>query len=153
MDQKEKEIIALKRFLELKGINFNSELLKTKCPEPTDLEYDGKEYQITTGDGEYFGEILKVTKKYDITDVPKRMVDRLLTPDSWLTEVIQPILKNKRIRASKDIVLVMSILTFGPPISDVVWNELHQKFANANRDLINVWKEVYCVYPNRLIKL
>lgn len=139
MNQKEQEVIAFKRFLELQGIVFNDQLLSTSLEEPADLEYDGQGYQITTGDGEYTGEILSASKKNEAAD-------RLMNINDYAAKTLEPILKKKQIRASKNIILIITIHT-KTPFSDAKLKDKLHEFANANSELIDVWKAIYCVYP------
>lgn len=139
MNQKEQEVIAFKRFFELQGIVFNDQLLSTSPEEPADLEYNGQGYQITTGDGEYTGKILSASKK-------NGAVDRLMNTNDYVVKTLEPILKKKQIRASEDIILIVTIHT-KTPFSDEQLKDKLQKFTKTNLELIKAWKTVYCVYP------
>jgi len=155
LTKKDIETIILKQFLELSNIVFDLRKLNTKSEnrEPIDLEYDNQGYQITTGDGEYFGRIMSVTEKYDISNVQGRIVSRLLNFNSIVESFLNRILEKKKNRSDVRVILLISILTVDP-FRDDEREEEYKKFATKNQSLLKCWEEVYCIFQDKqLIKL
>jgi len=151
MNQKEKEIIAFKTFFSLISRDkFSNDLININCQEPADIVYNQQGYQITTGDGQHFGKILATTKKFNINDIENRIVDRASNINEIINIVLLPILRHKKLSADKTIILLIFI--YNPiPFTDDQLKKRLKDFSNLNQNLLNIWKEVWCIFPDKAL--
>lgn len=146
MNQKDKEISSFKRFFKSQEKSFDERLLNTNSAEPADLEYNGQGYQITTGDGPHIGTILSASKKYGSSD----LVDRFMNKYDYVPTILAGILNQKKVRASKDVILLVIIHGSVPFTNDKLKDEC-EKFSQANNDLIIPWQTVHCIFTSKMI--
>ena len=153
-EQKEKELITLKHFLRLKIVGFDDEKINLTPEEPSDLDYDGQGYQITTLSGKRFGEIMSATNKFDLNDIKDRTTTRTCKTDDVVKEDLEPILTKKVESADNKIILLLALIT-ADPFTNEEREKRYKNYAKLNRNLVDKWKEVYCVCEinNQLIQL
>ena len=106
INKEEVELETLKTFLHNKGMAFDYSLIDYKKNDPTDIRYDGSNYQITIGDKEQVCEMRKVTSKGQIyTNIRSifNIADLLL----------KGALEKKSTRADKDTILLIEARSTG----------------------------------------
>ncbi|MDD4290203.1 MAG: hypothetical protein PHH83_02895 [Patescibacteria group bacterium] len=151
MNQKEKEIISFKTFFSLISRNrFIDDLINVNCPEPADIIYNEQGYQITTGDGQHFGKILATTKRFNINDIENRTVNSVSNINEIINIVLLPILKHKKLSADKAIILLIFVYNSIPFTDDQLKKRL-KDFSKLNQNLLDIWKEVWCIFPNKAL--
>ncbi len=152
--QKKKEKIVLQQFLKLLKLEYDSLKINTQCKEPSDIEYNNQGYQITTGGGSRFGEILSSTKRYNILNVDNRVISgKPMKINDFLDRNLKPILIKKSQRSCSNVVLLIS-LHLPDPFKEDDRELMYMNFANNNLKLLSCWQSVYCIYMNKkLIRL
>jgi hypothetical protein len=146
--QKDVELEAFKMFLKNEGKDFDGSLISFKKNEPTDIVYDGIQYQITIGDKEEIEERRKITSQKSIYCKIRNVKYVKILIDSLLRKSLD----KKSLRADKNTTLLIE----GWSTYFKNWNELEKEISSwvsKNYNLITVWDAVYLVFEGKNIKL
>ena len=143
--KKEVELETLMNFLQNKGINFNNSLLDKNKIEPSDIRYDGVNYQITIGDKEQVQEMRKITSKGQIY-VGIRNISNIFDL------LLKGALTKKVVRSDKSTILLVDVFSTGN-LNPIEFENGLSKWAIANVNLCKVWKEIYLVFRNKNVRL
>lgn len=139
------ELETLRKFLNNRAVIFDSTLIDSNKTEPTDIRYDGINYQITEGDKEAVQEHRRITSKgisystiRDIRDIGEVLLRGTLT--------------KKSIRSDSNTVLLIDVVSTGGRDFKSLGTEL-SIWASENINICNCWKEVFLVYSETNVKL
>lgn len=139
------ELETLKKFLDNKSVIFDETLVDSNKEEPTDIRYNGVNYQITEGDKEVVQERRKITSKgtqfFAMRDI--RNIAELL---------LRGTLTKKSTRSDRNTVLLVDVMSTGGRDFKSLEEEL-SAWAINNINLCNCWKEIYLVYRRANVKL
>lgn len=143
--KKDVELETLKKFLKNQSGIFNDSFIGSNKGEPTDIRYDGINYQITEGDKEAIQERRQITSKNTSFSGIRNTVN--------IAELLlRGTLEKKSTRSDSNIVLLIDVMSSGGRN----WNELEKEvsaWAKNNLSLCNCWKEIYLVYRSKNVKL
>ncbi len=143
--QDDVELETLKKFLDNKSVIFNETLIDLNKKEPTDIRYNGINYQITEGDKEAAQERLQVTSK--------SVLYFIIRDISNVAEILlRGTLDKKSIRSDSNTVLLIDVLSTGGRDWETLDKEL-SAWAVQNVNLCNCWKGIYLVYRGKNVKL
>lgn len=139
------ELETLKKFLINKSVVFDEALVDSNKTEPTDIRYNGINYQITEGDKEAVQERRQITSK----GIPYSTIR-----DVWnIAEILlRGTLAKKATRSDINTVLLIDVISTGGRDFKSLEKEL-SVWAVQNTDLCNCWKEIYLVYRGANIRL
>ena len=87
---------------------------------------------------------MAATKRFDLNDIENRTTERLCKIDDVVEKDLNPILSNKSLSANKKIILLLSLITVDP-FTEKEREERYKEYVKLHHDLVNKWKEVYCV--------
>lgn len=136
--QEEIELETFKTFLKNKGEIFNYMLIEIEKTEPTDIRYDGINYQITIGDKKLIEEKRKTIAKEGIYVGFRNTLN-------IVDLILRDSLEKKSIRSDKDTTLLIEASSRG----NLEWIEFEKeasKWVSNNSHLCNGWKEIYLVF-------
>lgn len=143
--KEDKELSVLKIFINNKSVIFDEKLIDLNKTEPTDIRYDGVNYQITEGDKEAVQERRNITSKgysysviRDISDIAELLLNGTLS--------------KKSIRSDVDTILLIEVESNGFLDYESLGYKL-STWAVDNINLCNCWKEIYLVYRESNIRL
>jgi hypothetical protein len=143
MDQTDKEINALHQFFDIRGREFDPQLLNLRCAEPADLAYAGQGYQITTGRAETAS---RTTNTYGtLARNAERWQGGHPGSDMLASIFLLDILRKKALRSDRNIILVINVI-LPHPFGVNEFSKGLRAFSRRNLRLLSVWKEVWCVF-------
>ena len=139
------ELETLKKFLNNQSVVFDKKLVDPSKTEPTDIRYDGINYQITEGDKKEVQTRRQITSKGTtyLTIRDTTNIAELLLRSS---------LKKKSTRSDSNTVLLIDVMSTGGRDWDTLGKEL-SAWASQNSNLCSCWKEIYLVYREKNVKL
>lgn len=139
------ELETLKIFLKNNNIDFKDVLIGSTKKEPTDIRYDGANYQITIGDKEIVAEMRRKTSK-------GQSLTAIRNVSNIVALLLGGALTKKTLRADSDTILLLDVASTG----NNTWEDLKtkaSKWAKNNIDKCKVWKEIYLIYSDKNIKV
>lgn len=139
------ELETFKNYLNNRAIVFDEALIDANKNEPTDIRYDGVNYQITEGDKEAVQECRRITSKgisyctiRDINNIAEVLLRGALT--------------KKSIRSDSNTVLLISVGSTGGRDFESLGKELSY-WVSENITICNCWMDIYLVYSEANVRL
>ena len=140
------ELETLKTFLHNANVQFSDKLIEHGRGEPTDIRYDGTNYQITIGDKEAVEERRKVTSKKGSAYSNIRDVSNIISL------LLNGALTKKSLRSDKETILLIDVMSTGGLDWDTLRNRASE-WANNNQNLCQGWKKIYLVFRQKNIQI
>lgn len=145
--QTEVEEEALKNYLLNDGIQFNNSLVEQNTSEPTDIRYNGINYQITIGDQEAIEARRRVTSK------GKTFIGiRSFNASNIASQLLGKSLEKKSKSADSNTVLLIEVTSTG----NIDWDDIKiefNKYMLEHPELSSKWNQICAVFPEKNIWL
>jgi len=145
ISKEEVELETLKSFLKNRELLFDSLFVDSNKSEPTDIRYNGVNYQITIGDKEQVQRMRKLMSKELIVVEIRNFAN---IPDLLLSGALQ----KKATRSDKNTILLIEASSTG----GLDWPTLQaevSKYASGRAELCSGWKEIYLVFKDKNLRV
>lgn len=146
ISQQQVELNTLSIFLNNQNFLFDETLIDYKKQEPTDIRYNGINYQITEGDK------MQIQKTRQVTSKKGNIYSTIRDTTDIIEILLGETLRKKSLRSDSNTVLLVEVFSTGGYDFDTLSKEL-STWSKLNANLCNCWKEIYLVYPNANIRL
>ena len=145
--RKDEERHTLETFLNNRSQKLNPALLDYSFPEPCDVQYDGVQYQITTGDQEVVAQ-----KNKDISRKGNFLIIRSSSQTNDGSVMLKAALEKKVRKSDKNVTLLIDCVFSGN-----VWPEIREthfkNFFQEHPSLRGEWARIFVVCRGQNIQL
>lgn len=145
------EVEAVRKFLNNNNLRFDESKLEVEPKEPSDIEYDGKDYQIVSADFE-FRRLINTTPK-DSNGVIF-VEGRVRNPnDIWIDFIINPLRKKGKYGKSAEGIILLITSHSEPPWVEKKINLAKNLDSNMHELQKLCFDEIYLVCPTKNIRV